>query len=184
MKRELLVMLTLVSVVACSSTDDEVPEQVFKGEQLIQPMPLPGGTWERFIYTYPDAKRINWGLVGKKDVLEVVEFFGEELGDLAAYRMRQDKADAAKCASFESELLDTVVRNGYQEMLWQTQCVELETERSLFSYHLSISGHDSFFVLSRRWPYMPKQSSKNAWLDYFSDVMLCDDRLEARPCPY
>ncbi|GAA5215189.1 hypothetical protein ACFSJ3_01715 [Corallincola platygyrae] len=170
----------VLALAGCSNTDEE--EVKYKGESLFQPMPLPEGSWERFTHIYPDAKRVTWGRVGKKDVLEVVTFPKQKRGDLEKYRAFHDQKLEQACNSFSSKLFDTVVRNGYTEMLWQTSCLDSESEVARFSFHLSVSGNDAFYVLSRKWVEAPTEASKNAWLDYFSEVYVCDDRLPQSPC--
>ena len=162
--------------VFCSQT---VAQERPFGENLLQTLPLPVGEWD--VFSDKDGTDVRWIEKSDRELVrtKIMRGPGSRAGEYKAL----DIASGQKhCAVFDAEVLFEGMVNGYEAVLWRSDCERSNKAASSFM-HLAVAGKDAYYLVQKAWQFKPTEENAAIWLKYMRSVSLCDTRSSAHPCP-
>jgi hypothetical protein len=184
MKRSVNLFFVVITMflASCAST-----QGWHEGENLIQPLPLPGEAWQ-FKRLVNDRAKMGMGRWSKNsengsETLQVITAYGQRNGDVEALQSYTDEEGKGNCSSFSSEVLDNARENNYQTITWRTKCKLRGENAELIILQKAISGEDSLYNIQKMWRDSFTEESSKLWTGYVKRIKLCNTRGTQHPCP-
>jgi hypothetical protein len=174
---KLIITISLLLLSASSYSQTEL----HRGENLLQPMTVPGENWQVSQSTDSDSRSMRWSNLetGESLTTRIIDGGG---GSVDRFREINDQTGQNHCREFVSETVLVDETNGYDRMAWLASCIQ--EQQSFTVLHQYISGRDSSYYLTKRWSDSPEESEVEVWKSYFETVSVCDTRRRRRaPCP-
>jgi len=175
LKMTIVISLLLLSASATSQSE------LHRGENLLQPMRVPGKNWQVSRSTEPDSRSLRWSNsdTGQSLTTRIID---GGAGSIDRFKEINDQTGQDRCSEFLSEIVLVGETNGYDRMTWLASC--MQEQQSFTVLHQYISGRDSSYYLTMRWPGSPDDSEVDLWKSYFETISVCDTRRRRRaPCP-
>jgi len=153
-----------------------------KGENLLQPMPIPGDGWEVSSRDDGESRSVRWSHPTSGESLTTTISSGGS-ASTARFREINDSTGRSRCKDFSTRTILEGKINGFEREIWLAQC-DQDNSNSFTILHQLIAGRDSTYYLVKRWPEYPNEPELNSWVDYFETISVCDTRNRRRaPCP-
>lgn len=160
-----------------------LPLPTERGENLLQPEPLPDGPWQRQEPFGNGTLMTEWQRADG-EVAWLVVAPRESRASVEDVRLRIEQQLTQSCSQSDSRVVGEAPVNGFERRIWLTQCRRSATEPAITAVHLYILGNEATYHLSREWSDPAAEGDVQAWLDYFGSVSACDTRRRRRaPCP-
>lgn len=180
MFRRCALICLIIPVVGCMHSP---PGGLFRGENLMQTYPLPEGDWHARESATHNIQRVEWRRQSSPG--SATTMILKRAGGMSPYSWYRDSNEGghANCESFDNEIMDRSMVNGYERKMWRGECLR-EGGESVYVLHLFISGRDASYYLSRTWTEVPDPDSWDVWVEYMQGVSVCDTRVNREsPCP-
>lgn len=153
-----------------------------RGENLLQPMPIPGEGWEISSKIDDESRSIRWSHSVSGAHL-TTSIYSDGRASTTRFREINDDTGKDHCRQFESKTILTGETNGYSREIWLAEC-GMDSGKGFTLLHQVIAGKDSTYYLVKRWPETPGDHDLKPWVDYFETVSVCDTRKRRKaPCP-
>ncbi|WP_416395525.1 hypothetical protein [Allohahella sp. A8] len=147
------------------------------GENLLQPMPMPGGPWTSYSREQGGVSQQMWTASEGADVFRSSIYLGASETSVELAKATDDQAGAQKCESFGSSNASPRLENGYRTILWISSCQLSDgSERHLLNK--VISGKEALYHFARSWTERPSPEQLKTWKNYMATVKLCDTAIE------
>lgn len=149
------------------------------GENLLQTLPLPVGEWD--VFSDKEGTDVRWIEKSDREMVQtkVMRGAGSRAGE---YKALDIAAGQKHCAVFNAEVLFEGMVNGYEAVLWRSDCERSNKAASAFM-HLALAGKDAYYLVKKAWQFKPTDENAAIWLKYMRSISLCDTRSSAHPCP-
>ncbi|HLQ27414.1 MAG TPA: hypothetical protein VK138_16240 [Acidiferrobacterales bacterium] len=176
------VMFVTLTLGAHANADDW-----HEGENLLQPLPIPGEDWKLKRMTNDKAKmemaRWSKSSGNGSETLQVIIAHDQHNGNVEILQEDEDEEGKGFCSSFSSDILDKGSENTYKTITWKTKC-KLRAENSeVVILHKAISGEDSLYNIQKIWRDSFTEENSRIWVDYVKRIKLCNTRGTQHPCP-
>ena len=153
-------------------------------ENLLMNLPLPEGEWEMTQGKVDKNTLENrWTAIDGNAMLQVFILYNQpesnpELSKQSDMQIGQKHCDKL----FESENVLSESQYGYPQLIWYTEC---KTSAGFYSksIHKVIVGKDSRYEIKKIFYQPPNLKRWQLWLDYLSEISVCDSRDETKLCP-
>lgn len=172
-----------MSLAIMALTSPAAVAELHKGENLLQPFPLPEGQWIAAQSKQGRNELVDWVKPDTKDNVRTAVLRGQ--GGYSTDRFREINYQGGResCKTFEGKVLDDTPVNGFSRSIWLGSCMHADGSASAALW-LFISGNDSSYFVYRRWPGTPDEEAVTRWLTYLRSVSVCDTRARRdAPCP-
>jgi len=158
-----------------------------EGENLLQPVPIPGEDWKLKRLTNDQAKmemaRWNKSSGNGSETLQVIIAHEQRNGNVEILQGDEDEAGKEHCSSFSSDILDKTSENNYKTITWKTKCKLRGENTEVVILHKAISGEDSLYNIQKIWRDSFTDESSRTWVDYVKRIKLCNTKETQHPCP-
>ena len=185
MKNHLLLSLLIITgyqSVAIAESNSNADEW-YDGENLITPYSKLYKDWIPYVKSGENERSKMWQHPEKGfSDSYVVTIRNAFQMDLKEYRSIQDAPGRSKCKPFTSVVLKSPKINGFESMLWATNCKTANNKQSSM-VHMAIQGKDSFYHIQKIWKYKTDGKVMKKWWDQIALAYLCDTRDPKKPCP-
>ncbi|MCY7296878.1 hypothetical protein [Alteromonas sp. a30] len=174
-------LFALTVLASCANN----PYENFKGETLIQPLPLPESDWQVTQHETESGNIIEtrWNKDASQDMVQTFVMRDVANASLETLKANDDNLGKASCDEhFQSQVLSDHQQNGYPQLTWFSEC-EIGAGLYIKTLHKSILGNDSHYLFKRIFRTPPKPKQWQTWLDYVNRIQVCDNRTKAHPCP-
>ncbi len=152
----------------------------YRGENLLQPLPLPKLDWKSSTGNRNGMDIIEWSAAGK-NYFDTVIFRNDREFGVEQFKAIDVKAGKESCRTFSAETISSGPENGYPAVTWLSKCERSDGGRSVF-LHKAIRGHDSFYHLQRLWREQATDPDIATWEKYMARVVICDTRADTGAC--
>lgn len=172
-----IIILSTALISGCATN-----QGFFKGENLIQPMPLPEESWVAYEKQDGHVYQRMWSKNDHNDQLKADIYRETPNRSVDKEKEIDDKVGKKKCDSFTSDDSRVVIENSYESLTWLSSCQIGDKEIAVL--HKAVSGTDSFYHLRRIWKSGLDDKILSVWEQYFSTVLVCDTRASGdNHCP-
>lgn len=174
--------LTLSTLLFFISAASFAQSALHRGENLLQPMPIPGEGWEMSRRDDAESRSVRWSHPTSGESLTTTISSGGRMST-ARFREINDSTGRRHCKEFSTTTLREGETNGFQREIWLAQC-DQEDSNDFTLLHQFIAGRDSTYYLVKRWSEYPNETELDSWVEYFETISVCDTRPRRRaPCP-
>ncbi|HEB27024.1 MAG TPA: hypothetical protein ENI05_04510 [Porticoccus sp.] len=174
-----LILVAFTVFMTSSATSNDL----FSGENLIQPMPLPEDSWVAYEKQDGSVYTRMWAKNDRKDQLMTSIFRRTPNRSVIDEKSIDDESGKEKCKSFNASESSSVIEHGYSSLTWRSSC-STGNGSSIVVLHKAISGRDSFYHIRRIWNSGYTQEQMELWKKYFLTIYTCDTRsTESNSCP-
>lgn len=167
---------------SCAST-----QEWYEGENLVQPLPIPGAGWQvkRLVNDQAKMEMVRWSKTtgSGSELLQVVVAHGQRNTNVEIAREDLDRQGRSHCSTYSTDLQDKARENGYNTITWKTSCKLRGDNTEVVILHKAISGEDSFYEVQKIWRGRFSGESLREWSDHLKRVKLCNTRGSQHPCP-
>lgn len=158
-----------------------------EGENLLQPLPVPGENWNQKRLANDSAKMemTLWikDTGNGSEMLQVIIAHEQRNFNVEILQKDEDESGKEKCTSFSSDILDKTLGNNYKTITWKTKCNLRSDNTDVVILHKAISGEDSLYNVKKIWRDSFTEESARVWIDYVRRINLCNTRGTQHPCP-
>ena len=174
--------LSVAVLASCASIQDW-----HKGENLLQPLPVPGDDWQfkRLVNDLAKMKMSRWSKkVGSgSEALQVIIAHGQRNSDVETTKHEVDKQGKNRCDTYSTDILNKTTQNNYNTISWKTKCKLRGKDTEVVILHKAISGEDSYYKIQKIWRDSFTKEGFRVWDDYVRRIKLCNSRGTLHPCP-
>lgn len=174
-----LILITLLLFLSAASHAEVA---LHRGENLLQPMPVPGEGWEVSSREAGESRSVRWSHPESGESLTTTISSGK-LESTARFREINDTTGRSHCDEFSTTTILEGKTNGFEREIWLAQCGQDDSD-GFTLLHQIIAGRDSTYYLVKRWPAYPDEPELRSWVEYFETISVCDTRTRRQaPCP-
>lgn len=151
------------------------------GEHLVSTFRPDAAAWERIEVPDRPGTRLWKSRENEREQYRV-EILAGSAQEVREARLSLDGQGKASCRDFDTTTLREARVNGYPSLLWRTDCVRENGEKSTL-LQLALRGRKALYLVMKAWPAPPASADVERWVERFERHLVCDPSAAGQGCP-